>query len=303
MKCFPIAALTIGLIACAPTVNLLNPNSPRFEGSYAPPPATQEVLETTRVRVVSFNIKLADQIGPAISVLRSDALREADIISLQEMDETGVERIARALDLNYVYYPGSIHPTRHRYFGPALLTPWPIQETSKLILPHEGLLRRQRRTVTAATIQIRGSCVRVYAVHLEPQLKISEYQREDQVDTILADAATTSCPVVVAGDFNSKGIGRYFEQKGYAWPTKHVGKTIAWFSWDHIFVKGFGLPDSAGAGKVRQVRRASDHYPVWASLILRPGHTKVASSQVGSARLDGQYSTAATLMPAGSQDR
>src|SRR6185312_3795094 len=116
----------------------------------------------------------------------------------------------------------SIHPTRHRYFGPAILTRWPILETSKLILPHAGLMRHQRRNATAATLQIRGSCVRVYAVHLEPQLKISEHEREDQVDTILTDAAATSCPVVVAGDFNSKAIGNYLEEKGYAWPTEHV---------------------------------------------------------------------------------
>jgi endonuclease/exonuclease/phosphatase family metal-dependent hydrolase len=278
MRLCHTTAVAIALTACAPTVNLLNPTSPRFEGSYAPPSAIQPVLQPTPVRVVSFNIKLADRIGPAIEVLQSDELRDADLISLQEMDEAGVERIARALHLNYVYYPGSIHPTRQRYYGPAILTRWPIRETSKLILPHEGLMRRQRRNATAATIQIHGSCVRVYAVHLEPQLRISEHQREDQVDTILADAATTSCPVVVAGDFNSKGIGRYFERKGYAWPTKRVGRTITIFSWDHIFARGFDLPDSAAAGKVREVRGASDHYPVWASLTLSDNHTKTAST-------------------------
>src|SRR5215218_4838871 len=124
---FRLAVLAVALASCAPTINLLNPTSPRFEGLYAPPPGVQPVFETTHVRVVSFNVKLADRIGPAIAVLQSDALREADVISLQEMDEAGVERIARALHLNYVYYPGSIHPTRQRYFGPAILTRWPIE--------------------------------------------------------------------------------------------------------------------------------------------------------------------------------
>lgn len=268
MKWLMGGAAAIMLASCAPTINLLNPTSPRFEGTYAPPPAVGLGTGSSRIRVVSFNIKLSERIGRAIEVLQSDALRDADIISLQEMDETGVERIARALDLNYVYYPASIHPTRHRYFGPAILSRWPIQQTSKLILPHEGLIRHQRRNATAATVQVRGSCLRVYAVHLEPQLKISEYEREDQVDAILADAATTSCPVVVAGDFNSKGIGRYFEQKGYAWPTKHIGRTIAFFSWDHIFTRGLGLPDSSTAGQVRKVHGASDHHPIWASMLL-----------------------------------
>jgi endonuclease/exonuclease/phosphatase family metal-dependent hydrolase len=193
------------------------------------------------------------------------------VISLQEMDDAGVERIARALRLNYIYYPGSIHPTRHRYYGPAILTRWPIIDSRKLILPHEGWGRRQRRNATAATIQVRGSCVRVYAVHLETQLKASFRQREEQIDVVLADAATTPCPVVIAGDFNSRGIGRYLERKGFAWPTEHVGSTITVFSWDHIFTRGLALPDSAVAGKVREIHGASDHRPVWVKAQLGSG--------------------------------
>lgn len=261
-------AVAVVLTACVPTTNLLNPVSPKFEGSYALPVARTTDTAATRIRVVSFNIKLAERIGPAIQVLRSVALRDADIISLQEMDESGTERIARALNLNYIYYPGSIHPTRNRYFGPAILTRWPIEATRKLTLPHEGLGRRQRRNATAATVDIGGTCVRIYAVHLETQIKASPREREDQANTILADAATTPCPVIVAGDFNSKGIGKYFERRGYAWPTRHVGKTISVFSWDHIFVRGLEVPDSAAAGRVRRVHGASDHRPVWASLIV-----------------------------------
>ena len=277
-----LAAFAASLVACAPTVNLLNPTSPKFEGEYALSAAhpsesdATRISDTTRIKVVSFNIKLADRIGPAIDVLRDEALRDADVISLQEMDETGVERIARALKLNYIYYPGAIHPTRERYFGPAILTRWPITDTRKLILPHEGWGRRQRRDVTAATIAVRGSCLRVYAVHLETQLKATSKQREDQVDVVLADAATTECPVVVAGDFNSKGIGRYLERKGFSWPTEHVGRTITVFSWDHIFARGLQLPDSAAAGKVLEVHGASDHRPVWASLILTEPPTSTA---------------------------
>jgi endonuclease/exonuclease/phosphatase family metal-dependent hydrolase len=289
-KSVPLAALSAALASCTPTVNLLNPTSPKFEGMYARTAPSGADSASSRIRVVSFNIKLADRIGPAIAVLQSDQLHDADVISLQEMDETGVDRIARALKLNYVYYPGSIHPIRHRYFGPAILTPWPIEDTRKLILPHEGLMRHQRRDVTGATIRIRGSCVQVYAVHLEPQLKISEHDREDQVDAILADAATSSCPVVIAGDFNSKGIGRYFEQQGYAWPTEHVGRTIALFSWDHIFARGFALPDSAAAGKIRDVHDASDHHPVWASLML--SRAPAAYSRVAMPRVMGSASQA-----------
>jgi endonuclease/exonuclease/phosphatase family metal-dependent hydrolase len=277
-----LAALVLLLTSCAHTTNLLNPTSPRFEGAYAEPARAK----SSRIRVVSFNIKLADQIGPAIQVLQSDSLRDADIISLQEMDETGVEQIARTLHLNYVYYPGSIHPTRNRYFGPAILTRWPIEQSWKLVLPYEAPIRHQRRNATAATIDVGGRCVRVYAVHLETQLRATGRQRESQVDAILADAAGSRCPIVVAGDFNSKNIGNYLEQQGYSWPTRDVGRTISFFSWDHIFVRGMELAESP-AGQVRDINGASDHHPVWASLLLEDGYTHTASTSINSTHAPG----------------
>jgi endonuclease/exonuclease/phosphatase family metal-dependent hydrolase len=264
---FPSPAIAAVLLAgCAHTVNLLNPLTPKFEGHFAP--AQTQPSQPTEVKVVSFNIKLADQIDRAIAVLQTEALAGADVISLQEMDEAGTQKIAEALHLNYVYYPGSIHPTRHRYFGPAILTRWPIVESEKVLLPYEAPVRHQRRTATAATLDIAGSCIRVYAVHLETQARATPRDRERQVDAVLRDASHTNCPVVIAGDFNSKGIGNYLEQKGYIWPTRDVGHTISWFSWDHIFAKGLSSPDSAAAGKVGDVHGASDHRPVWASLVM-----------------------------------
>ena len=125
------------IAGCAHTVNLLDPATPRFSGEYATP-ATDSAAGP--IRIVTFNIKLARRIDRAIEVLRSDSLRGADIIALEEMDDAGVDRIARALGLNYVYYPSSIHPSEHRYFGPAVLSRWPIARSWKLLLPHEAAL-------------------------------------------------------------------------------------------------------------------------------------------------------------------
>jgi endonuclease/exonuclease/phosphatase family metal-dependent hydrolase len=160
-----VVAGWLTLASCAPTVNLLNPTSPRFAGAFAGLMEPNQGVPD-RLRVVSFNIKLADKIGAAIEVLSSDPLRDADIISLQEMDEAGTERIARELHLNYVYYPGSIHPARNRYFGPAILSRWPIERSWKLNLPYEAPFRKQRRNATAAVVNVRGERVWVYAVHL-----------------------------------------------------------------------------------------------------------------------------------------
>lgn len=257
-----ISLAVLLLPGCTPTTNLLNPSTPRFLGSFAP--ATADSAAPRELRIVTFNIKLSRRIDAAIEVLGTDSLRGADVLALQEMDEVGVERIARALKLNYAYYPGSIHPTDDKYYGPALLSRWPIERSWKLILPHAGRIRHQRRTATGAVLRVRGERLLAYAVHLETQLRISDRAREDQVATIFRDAAGFSGPVVIAGDFNSQGIGPFLVNHGYAWVTERVGPSIAFFSWDHIFVRHLSPTRSPGAGLVKDVRGASDHRPVWA---------------------------------------
>ncbi len=256
------------LVSCAPAINLLNPTSPRFVGEYAAP--SPQAAATPTVRIVTFNIKLARRIDRAIEVLRSDSLRGADIVALEEMDNTGVDRIARALRLNYAYYPASIHPTDHKYFGPAILSRWPIEQSWKLLLPHEARFRHQRRTATGAIVRVREQRVRVYAVHLETPVRISEAGREDQVQAVLSDASDFDGPVVIAGDFNSYGVGPFLVGQGYRWLTSRVGSSISFFSWDHIFVRELSPARPASAGVVREVRGASDHHPVWAVATPEP---------------------------------
>ncbi len=67
------AALPVG--SCTRTVNLLNPTSPKFEGAFAPQPAAAADSVAT-LRVVTFNIKLADRIDAAIEVLGSGPASE-----------------------------------------------------------------------------------------------------------------------------------------------------------------------------------------------------------------------------------
>lgn len=226
------AGTAVAVAACAQATNLLNPATPVFSGRYAP--RIPDTSTTSGIRIVAFNIKLGRRIDRAVVLLRSDSLRDADIIALEEMDEAGVDRIARALRLNYVYYPGSIHPTDHRYFGPAVLSRWPIERSWKLFLPHKSRLRHQLRTATVAELRLRGQRIRVYAVHLETPFRFSDAARRDQVTTILADAAAFDGPVVIAGDFNSYAIGPFLVRNGYRWLTARLDPTISIFSWDHI---------------------------------------------------------------------
>ncbi|HYC31348.1 MAG TPA: endonuclease/exonuclease/phosphatase family protein [Gemmatimonadales bacterium] len=257
-----LAALAGLLVAaCATMTNLTDAAGPRFEGAYAAP---VHAAGHPPVRIVSFNIRHAREIDRAIAVLAGDSLRGADIVALQEMDDAGVERIARALSLNYAYYPASIHPASGRYFGPAVLSRWPIQRSWKLLLPHAGWARGQRRTATAAVVRVQDTPLLVYAVHLETPVQISDAERRDQVMAVVADAARHPGPVVVAGDFNGSTVGPMLRREGYVWETARVGPTISFFSWDHIFTRGLPRPAAISAGVVRDVRGASDHHPIWA---------------------------------------
>jgi endonuclease/exonuclease/phosphatase (EEP) superfamily protein YafD len=274
MPVLPVRILVVAgcaalLGACARTVNLLNPTTPQFLGSYAILAADSTPAP---IRIVTFNIKLARRIDRAVQVLDSDSLRGADILTLEEMDDVGVDRIARALHLNYAYYPSFIHPTDHTYFGPAVLSRWPITRSRKVFLPHLARTRRQRRTATVAEVVVHGRTIRVYAVHLETPAGASEPARVDQARAILADAANFAGPVVIAGDMNGYAVGLVFQRAGYHWLTKRLEGTISQFAWDHIFVRGL-VPtrrDGTSAGVIKQVHGASDHRPVWAVVVLEP---------------------------------
>jgi endonuclease/exonuclease/phosphatase family metal-dependent hydrolase len=261
-----LGAAAMLALACGRAANYADPERPRFAGQYAVRAAPDSVL-----RVVSFNIQFARHIEAAIALLGLEAkLRAPDVLALQEMDEAGVERIGRALTLNYVYYPSAVHPVSGRNFGNAILSPWPILESRKLPLPHRSVYRDLERAAVVATIEVGGEAVRVYSVHLETLFALGDRERRDQVRAILADAARSPDPVIIAGDLNSHDLGAMFKAAGYAWPTARVGPTIAAFSWDHIFTRGLGRDAVAGAGAVRDTRGASDHRPVWVELAPAP---------------------------------
>jgi endonuclease/exonuclease/phosphatase family metal-dependent hydrolase len=115
---------------------------------------------------------------------------------------------------------------------------------------------------------VNQSLVRVYSVHLGTMAGLAPGPRRDQLRTILMDAERHS-HVVIGGDMNDPGIGQIAREAGYAWPTQRGPNTTPLGRLDHIFFKGLGTPDSGAAGTVLNVRRASDHRPVWAVALLR----------------------------------
>jgi endonuclease/exonuclease/phosphatase family metal-dependent hydrolase len=269
------AAVLAGGASCRSARPYLDPRGPVYTGSFAlpeepvrepPPGPSGEEDKSRRLHVVTFNVEYALRVEQALRALReNEHLRGADLVALQEMDAPGTEAIARGLGLNYVYYPASVHPKYERDVGNAILTPWPIERTFKLPLPHRSRGLGQSRLAAGAIVRVDGRPLRVYSLHLGSPLGASPGQRREQLQVVLCDAEESPEPVVIAGDFNSKGLGERLVAAGYRWLTRDVGPTAHRFSFDHVFVRGVAYEESR-AGVAREVEDASDHRPVWVRL-------------------------------------
>ncbi len=263
-----VAALALGGVllasACASSRVYADPDGPRWAGPGGAPPPSTPGPDT--LRVASFNLEFGEDVEGAIEVLTSQPeLAAADVVLLQEMDEAGTERVARALGMGWVYYPAGYRYASERNFGNAVLSRWPIVDDAKVLLPYTAVFGRSRRIATAATIEVDGTPVRVYSVHLATPVNQAFPERREQMRTVLRDAEAWP-RVVVGGDLNSGGMGDLLLDRGYAWPTREGPRTLLFGRWDHVFFRGLE-PLDAGTG--RDVADASDHRPVWAVGIVR----------------------------------
>ena len=203
------AALVAGMsLACGAAHNYVDRDGPRYEGRHAPPRAP---VTPASVRVVTFNIQFARRMDEAIAALRErPALHDPDLLLLQEMDLPGVEAVARALELDYVYFPAARHPKTGRDFGNAVLSPWPIEEAWKLPLPHSSFWFHLGRAATCTRVRMGQRAVRVYSIHLGAPFEIGGAARRSQAEEIFRDARASQDPVVIGGDLNDEGVGRIF---------------------------------------------------------------------------------------------
>ena len=261
-----VAALAAVLWATlAPAHNYAGTGGPRDAGRYSRATGGREL------RVVTFNLKFAREVDRAIGLFRGDPeLSRADVVALQEMDAPGVERLARELGYDYVYYPAAYHPTAGKDFGNAVLVRGRILADRKILLPYPSRSRGLQRIAVAADVEVAGQRLRVYSVHLETPAEIWPWQRRRQVEAVMADAYGAP-RVVIAGDFNDRDVvGPLLEGAGFRWESRGARRTVGLFAWDHVFTRGLDRPSApTSSGVVRDNREASDHRPVWAVLSSR----------------------------------
>jgi endonuclease/exonuclease/phosphatase family metal-dependent hydrolase len=266
-------------------------NAPREIRTVAP------VTDLKSVRVVSWNIDRGEQLGIVASELQHSP---PDLCLLQEVDWNTVRagnldigsELAKRLHLNMSYAIEFEELSQERghpaYIGQATLTRLPIQKSRVLRFQNQSgfwkprgwlpsslpLMQRRlgSRIALITELQMAGHLLLVYNVHFESR----SYGRiqSEQLDEVLADMERypAGTPVIIGGDLNTKYFPSIFlhklQREGFQSATgQRIERTHAIaMALDWIFVKG---PVKIEDGRVRRDFKGSDHYPIYAELVLR----------------------------------
>jgi len=246
-------------------------------------PVVAKARELPRqLRVVTFNLHMEPGAKIERGMLADPALRDADLIVFEEVHRDGLGcsaacAIARDLGFSAVYAPG--HANGDGDDGVAIVSRAPITSAQVLELPFYNVhFNGGRRIALAATIELAGHPVTVYAVHLENRLGVQD--RKHQMLPVLAHAQRQQTPVIIAGDFNTSPFtwiahvvpiptgtqDDRFEElvraHGFATPLAHSGPTHhhLWMKLDGIYTRGFSTQRYATA----TAHDVSDHLALWA---------------------------------------
>ncbi|HLH18505.1 MAG TPA: endonuclease/exonuclease/phosphatase family protein [Bryobacteraceae bacterium] len=152
------------------------------------------------MRVVTYNTHKCRGLDGRTSATRiAEVLLEieADVIALQEVLEHQAETIARELRMNYVL--GETRKRRGYAYGNVVLSRFPIRDARNYDLSVRG---REERGCLRADLQVNGSVLHVFNVHLGTALLERRVQGRRLVAPELLNAAEIESPRIVLGDFN-----------------------------------------------------------------------------------------------------
>lgn len=264
----------------------LNSTQPLLESGHAaevnaPPPAP------TEIKIVSYNIRWRSgkELEQIVEWLKNkDA--PPTIICLQEVDrakqrsaKTNNARVfAESLGMYYAWAAPPLPKNskdNEEETGVELLSPYPLTDTNRIVLPHEGPGGRWR-VALGATIRFGRTEVRVYSVHSETRIPVS--QKIDQLRAVLDDLGRfpKTMPAIVMGDFNSwelptiEGVRKLFDSFGFVTPFSDDVPTFSRravvldveLKLDWIWLRGL-TPQSYGIDRTLTV---SDHFPLWVTV-------------------------------------
>jgi endonuclease/exonuclease/phosphatase family metal-dependent hydrolase len=240
-------------------------------------------------KVVSYNIRFraGEDLKKLAELLRNDPeIGEAVVLGLQEVDRnkkrTGnqntVRQLAEELGMHYAWAaPPPPKPSQEEETGVALLSPYPLTEVKRLVLPHEGPGGRRRAGI-GATIKLGDTNLRAYSVHSETRMSMDK--KIDQMKAALDDLAThpADMPAIVMGDLNTweadagtrtvklfKGAGFHTPFDGDSTFCQQILFVPLKLKLDWIWLRNV---EAKARGIDRQVK-LSDHWPLWMKVSIK----------------------------------
>jgi endonuclease/exonuclease/phosphatase family metal-dependent hydrolase len=251
-----------------------------------PSKSTSSTSAPAELTIVTYNIRwrAGDQLKQIANWLKE---KQPAVVALQEVDRarqrTGNTNTARALaeQLGMFYAwaaPPPVKATDEEETGVELLSPYPLSNVTRIVLPNQGPGGRSR-VALGATIKIGKLDVRVYSVHAENRL--AELKKVEQLDAVLADLESLpkSTPAIVMGDFNTwepAMIDRtrdLFTKSGFVTPFPDGRATfqrnIVLFDLelklDWIWLRGF----ESQTFDIDRAFAVSDHFPLSTTVTLK----------------------------------
>ena len=280
------------------------PKNPGVESTFPKSAPTAEL--PAQFKVATFNVFMEDGNKIANGILADRALRDVDVLLLQEVIRekkttcSAACVVGKRLGMHTVFAAGHSKANGHDY-GVAVLSKAPITSAQILELPwHDVHFNAGRRIALVATMIHEGKPITVYAVHLENRLNVS--QRKRQMTPILEHAKAQHTPVIIAGDFNTnpfhwvshwlplptasnpaRKLERLVRSYGFETPVVESGPTHRYIGMklDAIYTRGFATKRFATA----HAKDVSDHIALWATIAPKPGdHPRLPSSAVADTK-------------------
>jgi endonuclease/exonuclease/phosphatase family metal-dependent hydrolase len=233
------------------------------------------------LRLFSYNIHHGEGEDNVIDLDRTGdvvAAADPDLVALQEVDKNTsrsgyvdqAKELAQRLGMEYRFMKNLDYQGGE--YGIALLSRYPIQATYLHPLPANGGEPRGALEVVVEVPDLYGrtNTLSFISLHLD---HLGDSSRVSQVQTLLADLAPRSQPIILAGDFNalpSEGSIALLESNGYdpldpagafTYPSPAPTKKI-----DYIMAKGLAVSESTF--EVVAETMASDHRPLLAETFL-----------------------------------
>jgi endonuclease/exonuclease/phosphatase family metal-dependent hydrolase len=244
------------------------------------------------LKIVSYNIRWrgGEDLQRVIELLRADPeIGGAAIIGLQEVDRdkkrtknvNTARAIADALGMNYSWAAPPVKEGAEEETGVALLSPYPLTDVVRIVLPHAGPGGR-RRVAVGATVRVGRTPVRAYSVHAETRMPLEK--KVTHWRAVLDDLQRHGgvAHAVIVGDFNTikgkdvRAARRLFSEAGFTTPFPDDRSTFKAFIFDFkldwVWLRGF---EHGEFGIDKQVG-LSDHWPLWANVSPRRAEAKEA---------------------------